>query len=104
MLWVRIRLSTPEIFIISKATAVDALPEIGLINIKGRSFDGICIKLRIGDRIFSNRSNIPEVLRAEIAKNKPTRVGNIWITVFIPIFCAEPKNYQKPLPFLQARK
>lgn len=50
---------------------------MGLISIRGRSFDGICIKLRIGDRIFSNKSNIPEVLSAEIAKNKPTSVGNI---------------------------
>lgn len=74
---VRMRLSTPEIFIISRATAVEALPEIGLISIKGRSFEGICIKLRIGDRIFSNKSSIPEVLSAEIAKNKPTRVGKI---------------------------
>lgn len=62
---------------ISRATAVEALPEIGLISIKGRSSLGIFNKLRIGDKILWIKSKIPEFLSAEIARNNPTRVGNI---------------------------
>lgn len=35
---------------------------------------------------------MPEVLSAEIAKNNPTRVGNIWITVCIPSFAPNYKT------------
>ena len=92
MLLIRIRLSTPETFMISNATAVEALPDIGLINIRGSKLEGIFNKLSRGDRIFSNRSKMPEVLSAEIAKNNPTRVGNICITVFIPSFAPNYKT------------
>lgn len=73
----RIRLSTPKFFIISSAIAVDALPDIGLINIRGSSSDGILNKDNIGDRRFANNSKIPEFLRLLIAKNKATSVGKI---------------------------
>lgn len=70
----------------SRATAVEALPEIGRTNIKGSSSDGILRTLRIGDKIFWMSSRIPEFLRALIAKNKAINVGNILITVSIPSF------------------
>lgn len=48
----RIRLSTPEFFIISKATAVDALPEIGRMSINGNTSPGIFKIFKNGERIF----------------------------------------------------
>ena len=68
----------------SNATAVDALPDIGRTSIRGRISDGILNKLSIGERILDNKSKIPEFLRALIAKNRPTSVGKIFITVLIP--------------------
>lgn len=82
----RIKLSTPEIFIISRAVAVEALPEIGLISIKGNTSLGIFNKFKTGEIIFSNASKTPEFLRALIARKRPTSVGNIFITVSIPSF------------------
>lgn len=73
----RIRLSTPKFCIISRATAVDALPDIGLISIRGRSSDGILSKDNTGDRRFANRSKMPEFLRLLIAKNNAISVGKI---------------------------
>ena len=68
----------------SIATAVDALPEIGLINIRGKTSLGILRRLKAGDKRLPKRSNIPEFLRALIAKKSPTKVGKIFITVSIP--------------------
>lgn len=79
-------LSTPKFFIISKAIAVDALPEIGLINIKGKTSEGIFSKPKNGFKIFCIKSKIPEFLRALIAKNKAINVGKILITVSTPSF------------------
>lgn len=100
----RIILSTPKVFIISKATAVEALPDIGLINIKGNTSDGILHAVRTGDRMFWNKFKIPEFLSALTARNKATNVGNILITVCIPFFSTVLKNYQKLLPFPYIRK
>ena len=61
---IRIVLSTPKFFIISKATAVDALPEIGRININGNIWDGIFNKFKKGDNIFWKSSKIPELRSA----------------------------------------
>lgn len=36
----------------SKATAVDALPDIGLISIKGKISEGILARFKIGDIRF----------------------------------------------------
>lgn len=77
-------LSTPKVFIISKATAVDALPEIGLTNIKGSNSEGILIIPRKGESNLSNKSKMPEDLRAFMARNKAIRVGKILTTVLIP--------------------
>lgn len=77
-------LSTPKCFIISRATAVEALPEIGLTNIRGRISPGIWRKRRTGERKDCIKSKIPEFLKALIAKNSPIRVGNILTTVSIP--------------------
>lgn len=86
MQFARINESTLAIFIISIATAVEALPEIGLISIKGNTSFGICNKFKIGDEAFWISSKIPEHLRALMAKNSAIRVGNILITVSIPSF------------------
>ena len=48
MKWNRIVVSTPKFFIISNATAVDALPEIGRTSIRGRISEGILNKPKKG--------------------------------------------------------
>ena len=80
----RIKLSTPKFLIISTAIAVDALPEIGLIIISGKISGGIWKTFKIGKSILPNKSRIPEFLKALIARNNPTKVGNILMTVWIP--------------------
>lgn len=45
-------LSTPKFFMISNATAVDALPEIGLININGKTSLGIFSNPKNGLKAF----------------------------------------------------
>lgn len=79
-------LSTPQFCIISKATAVDALPEMGRISIKGNTSEGTFNKLRKGESKCSSKSKIPEFLRALIAKNNAIKVGKILITVSMPSF------------------
>ncbi len=101
---IRIVLSTPETFIISNATAVEALPEIGLISIKGSTWGGILSNPKKGDKAFWIKSKIPEFLSALIAKNNATRVGNILIVVAIPLLCTGLENYQKLWLFLSFRK
>ena len=96
---IRIVLSTPKFFIISKATAVEALPDIGRININGSICDGTFIKFKKGDNKFWKSSKIPEFLSALTAKNNAISVGKILITVFIPIFCTVLRNCQKLLLF-----
>lgn len=71
---------------ISKATAVEALPEIGRISINGKTSFGIFKIARRGESILCIKSKRPEFLRALIAKNNPTNVGKIFITVSIPSF------------------
>ena len=72
-----ILLSTPYIVIISVATAIDALPDIGLINIKGNISLGHFIIFVIGEIKFAIKSIIPELLIAPTAKKTPINVGNI---------------------------
>ncbi len=60
------------------------LPEIGRINISGKSSEGMVSTFRIGESILDIKSIIPEVLKALIAKNNAINVGNILITVSIP--------------------
>jgi len=86
MQYFRIRLSTPKFFIISSATAVEALPEIGRTNISGKTSTGIFNKASIGESKLWKKSKIPEFLSALIAKNSAISVGNIFITVSIPSF------------------
>ena len=81
-----IKLSTPQFFIISTAIAVDALPEIGLNIASGIISLGIPSKFVAGLIIFITISIIPELLKAPIATNSPTNVGNIPITIFNPSF------------------
>lgn len=81
-----IKLSTPQFFIISTAIAVDALPDIGLNIASGIISLGIPSKFVAGLIIFITMSIIPELLRAPIATNSPTKVGNIPITIFSPSF------------------
>lgn len=74
---------------------MDALPEIGLISIKGKTSDGIFSKPKKGDNEFFSKSKIPEYLRALIARKRAIRVGNILTTVSTPFFCTVLKKYQK---------
>lgn len=65
---------------------VAALPEIGRSSIRGSTSAGIDKRCKIGVKRFVIRSIRPEFRNALIAKNKPTNVGKIFITVFIPSF------------------
>jgi len=69
--------STPKFFIISVATAIDALPEIGLINANGNTSVGNWKNCKIGVSKLEIASIIPELLNAPIATNNPTKVGKI---------------------------
>ena len=86
--------STPKFFIMSVATAIDPLPEIGLNNASGIISRGMCNKFKIGDNKLIIKSKRPELLNAPIAKNNPISVGKIFITIFNPSF-APFKNMSK---------
>ena len=81
-----IRLSTPFFDIISVATAIDALPDIGRNNASGIISAGILNVSIIGFIMFIISSINPELLSAPTAKNIPTNVGNIFTTTCIPSF------------------
>ena len=65
----------------SVATAVEALPEIGLIKAKGITSLGIPKKFVIGDIKLIIKSTTPELLNAPTATNKPINVGKILKTI-----------------------
>ena len=69
--------STPKLFIISVATATEALPEIGRSIARGRISVGTFNKFRIGRAKFVIASIIPEALKILIDKNNPKSVGNM---------------------------
>ena len=46
----------------------------------------------IGVINFINKSNIPELLKAPMATNKPTNVGKIFITISIPSLAPSKKT------------
>ena len=79
-------LSTPKVFIMSVAIAIEAFPEIGLSNANGIISFGKSITLKIGDKIFTQKSIIPEFLSILIATNNPTSVGKILNKIFAYIF------------------
>ena len=83
--------STPKLVIISVATAVDALPEIGLIKAKGIISLGIPKKFVTGDIKLIIKSKTPELLNAPIATNNPINVGKILKTICIPSFAPSKK-------------
>ena len=83
--------STPKVVIISVATAIDALPEIGLTNASGIISLGILKKLVIGDINFIIKSKIPELLNAPTATKIPINVGKILNTISIPSFAPSTK-------------
>lgn len=93
-----ILLSTPCCVIISVATAIDALPDIGLNNASGIICAGIFIVFNIGSIICTINSIIPELLNTPTAKNIPNNVGNKFITISIPSF-APFKNVSNVLFF-----
>ena len=64
-------------FIISVATAIAELPEIGLKIASGIISFGIFIVCIIGNRQFIIKSSKPEFLRAPTATNNPISVGKI---------------------------
>lgn len=78
--------STPYVFIISTAIAVEALPDIGLSMASGIISFGMFIRFVTGLSMFITRSNIPDVLSTPIATNNPISVGNMLIIIFIPSF------------------
>ena len=81
-----ILLSTPKLFIISVAIAIEPLPDIGLSIASGSISLGTLKVLNIGFIIFITKSIVPEFLSITIAKNNPTNVGKIFITISIPSF------------------
>ena len=78
-----IGLSTPKFFIISVATAIELLPDIGL-----KSANGI---ISVGKlHIFNNGSTnliaisiTPELLSVPTARKRPISVGKILITILL---------------------
>ena len=91
-------LSTPQFFIISVATAIELLPEIGLSIASGINSLGKFTAFKIGDINFIIISKIPELLNAPIATNNPINVGNIPIVISNPSF-APSINVSKTLFF-----
>ena len=73
--------STPKFFIISVATAIEALPEIGLNKAKGKISEGIFNKFNNGNTKFEKASIIPDALKTLIARNKPKSVGKMLTTI-----------------------
>ena len=90
--------STPYFCIISTATAIDALPDIGLNIANGKIWFGIFNKFVIGEISLIIRSIIPDFLSAPTAKKMPTSVGNNLNTISIPSF-APSKNVSYTLFF-----
>ena len=84
--------STPNLFIISVATAIEALPEIGLRSASGKISAGIFNKFKIGITTPVNASIIPEALKTLIDKNNPKRVGNIFTTICKPSLAPSKKT------------
>ena len=82
----------------SVATAIEALPEIGLKIASGIISAGIFNISIIGLIKFIITSNIPEALNAPTAKNIPINVGNMFITTSNPSF-APSKNVSYTLFF-----
>lgn len=80
------------------ATAVAALPEIGLTRIRGNISIGIFTNCIIGDRHDAIKSKKPDSLRKLTAKKRPIRLGKILTTVVIPSFAPE-RKLSKTLTF-----
>ena len=78
-----IKESTPYLVIISVATAIEALPEIGRRRANGKISEGIFNKLRRGMAILIIASIIPEALKTLIDKKRPSSVGKILTTICI---------------------
>ena len=71
---------------ISTATAIEALPEIGLNIASGKTWLGIFNKLVTGEIILIIKSIMPEFLNAPTAKKIPINVGKSLKTISIPSF------------------
>ena len=76
-----IKESTPKFCMISVATAIEALPDIGLSTAKGRISAGIFNKFNKGNIKFVTASIIPDALNILIDKNNPKSVGKIFTTI-----------------------
>ena len=76
--------STPNLDIISVATAIEALPDIGLSKARGSIWLGNLKKLNSGFKILVKKSIIPEALSKYIDKNNPNNVGKIFNIICIP--------------------
>lgn len=93
-----IKESTPYLVIMSVATAIEALPEIGLKIARGKISEGILKIIRIGLIRLVIASMIPDSLKTLIERNSPKRVGKILYIIFIPSF-APSKKLSKTLFF-----
>ena len=79
-----IKLSTPKVFIIFVAIAIEPLPEIGLNIARGIISGGKFKKFNIGEASFIIKSSTPELRRLLIATKSPINVGKILKVIFIP--------------------
>ena len=77
-------LSTPHCEMMSVATAIEALPEMGLNMASGMISAGIFSMVRSGDRIFTIKSMRPDARNALMAKKIPIRVGKMLYTICNP--------------------
>ena len=78
--------------------AMEALPEIGLNNARGKISVGIFSKVNNGLKKLIKESITPDSLKTLIARNSPNKVGNILYIIFIPSF-APSKKLSKTLFF-----
>ncbi len=76
--------STLYLFIISMATAIEALPEIGLKMASGSISEGIFNILKNGFNKFVMAEITPDSLSKLIDKKRPSSVGNILYIIFKP--------------------
>jgi len=70
--------STPYFVMISVATAIEALPDIGRRIARGKISEGIFAKLRRGKAIFVIASITPDCLNTLIDKKSPSNVGKMF--------------------------
>ena len=79
-----IKLSTPKVFIISVAMAIEPLPDIGLKMASGIISGGKLNSDNNGEAKFIINSNTPEWRKLLIATNRPIKVGKMFKVILMP--------------------